>query len=232
MASKHQIIDILSRASKKIASAQSPENDQEVDDDDEEYVNVGIGGVLAATEKLLAVNRGLEPADMRDSWRFKKVYSPAALLKERIKLDADKVRYNIMRRVSKDKSLRSLHIAAFDPYARGLIIGNSLSQPLEEINPLQLVEAANSVTGMGPGGIGSEDAITEDAQNVTPSQFGFISPLEGPESSRAGIDTRRAWGSKLGSDGRIYQRFYDRRRKKFAWLNPDQVADFTVKLPD
>ncbi len=229
MSSLNQINDILALMEKPAASKQRV---TPIDNNDDDYVGIGTQGILAATEKLLAINRGLIPPDERDSWRFKTILTPDRLLKERIALDADKVRFNLMRRVAKDKSLRSVHMSAFDPYAHGLIIGNSLSQPLEEINPLQLAEQANSVTGMGPGGIGSEDAITEEAQNVTPSQFGFISALEGPESSRAGIDTRRAWGSKVGSNGKIYQRFFDKRKNVYTWLSPDDVAESVVQLPD
>lgn len=85
---------------------------------------------------------------------------------------------------------------------------------------------------MGPGGIGSADAVTEDAQSIAADQFGFIAPLSGPESERAGIDTRFAYGTKLGSDGRLYQRFYDRRKKKQRWMSPEDLDGLVVKLPD
>lgn len=59
---------------------------------------------------------------------------------------------------------------------------------------------------MGPGGIPSADSITNEAQAVHPSQFGFIDVISGPESEKAGVDVRAAWGTKVGSNGRIYQK--------------------------
>ena len=85
---------------------------------------------------------------------------------------------------------------------------------------------------MGPGGLGSSDSITEEAQAIHPSQFGYISVIEGPESERAGIDVRVAWGAKLGSNGRLYQKYYDRHSKKMRWLSPEDVSNLTVKIPD
>lgn len=193
---------------------------------------VGVRGVIAATEKLLAVNRGLTEADERDALQFKQLMTTDKLMRERVKMDADKVRLNMLRRVARFKNLKPINAGAFNSYAEGLLIGNPLSSPLEEINPMHLVEQARRITHMGPGGLPSEDAISVDAQNVHPSQFGFLSPLEGPESSKAGIDVRLAWGTKLGSDGRIYQKFYNPKTKTHHWLSAVDLDGKTVGLPD
>jgi DNA-directed RNA polymerase beta subunit len=215
------------------APAAPPESAQMLyDDDQDEYVPVGIGGLLASTEKLLAVNRGLTPTDDRDSWGFKRVKTPDMLMRERVRLDAAKTRLNLLRNAARMKNLSGMHSFAFNPYTEGLLVGNSLSMPLEEINPMQLVEQSRRITMMGPGGIGSEDAITQDMQAINATQFGFISPLEGPESSRAGVDVRLSWGTKYGSDGKVYQRFLDPRKKKYVWLSPEQVIGKVVKIPD
>lgn len=201
-------------------------------DDDPDFVPVGINAILAASEKLLAVNRGLVPPDARDSWSFKTVLTPDKLLRERIRLDADKVRLNLLRRVARTRNLAPVGAGAFDRYAEGLLVGNPLSQPLEEINPMHLVEQARRVTQMGPGGLPSDDSITAEAQALHPSQFGFLSTLEGPESSRAGVDTRLAHGARIGSDGRIYQKFHDRRAGVDRWVSPVDLEGKTVALPD
>lgn len=165
------------------------------DDDQDEYIPVGLSGLLASTEKLLAVNRGLTPTDDRDSWGFKRVKTPDMLMRERVRLDASKTRLNMLRNAARMKNLSGVHSFAFNPYSEGLLVGNSLSMPLEEINPMQLVEQSRRITMMGPGGIGSEDAITADMQAINATQFGFISPLEGPEchSQDSEVYTLRGW---------------------------------------
>lgn len=204
----------------------------ELDDDGEEYQGVGIDGVLASTEKLLAINRGMVDTDERDSMQFQKILTKPALFRERIKMDSGKIARTAMYRAAKTKSLKGIAPGAFNGYVTSVLVGNPLTSPLEEINPMQLVENARRVTRMGPGGLSSSDSITEDAQAVHPSQFGFISPIEGPESERAGIDVRLAHGTRIGSNGRIYQKMYDRRTKTMRWMSPEDLQGLVVKLPD
>jgi DNA-directed RNA polymerase beta subunit len=147
-------------------------------------------------------------------------------------MDAGKVSRQLMYQVARKKNLSSIPTAMFDPYVERLLVGNPLTAPLEEINPMQLTESARRITKMGPGGLGSSDSITEEAQAIHPSQFGYISVIEGPESERAGIDVRVAWGAKLGSNGRLYQKYFDRHSKKMRWLSPEDVSNLTIKIPD
>lgn len=235
MATRIEIDELLRRIRgeepEKSAKVNRAETASPYNEDDEE-VPVGVSGIMAATEKLLAVNRGLVPTDERDSQQFKRIYSTDKLMRERVKLDADKVRYNILRRAAKTKNLSGMHAFAFDPYTEGHLVGNPLSSPLEEINPIQLVEQSRRVTLMGPGGLGSANAITEEAQAIHPSQFGFLSTLEGPESEKIGIDSRVAWGVKLGSDGKFYQRFRDSHSGKMKWLSATDLDGHVLKLPD
>lgn len=163
--------------------------------DAEPTVPVGVKGVMAATEKLLAVNRGLTQPDIRDSMQFKHLMTTDKLLRERIRMDADRVRQSTLRRVARTRNLKSISPGAFDSYGTGLIVGNQLSMPLEEINPMHLVEQARRVSHMGQGGLGSDDAISADAQNVYADQFGYISPLEGPEchSYDSEVFTEKGW---------------------------------------
>ena len=183
------------------------------------------------------MNRGLTEPDERDSWIYKRVFTPDKLIRLRIKMDAgrapnQKLLQQVARRAARSKNLNAVFPGVFTPYVEGAIVSNPLSMPLEEINPMHLTTQHRRITHMGPGGINSDDAITADMQNVNPSQFGFISPVEGPESSRAGIDVRMAWGTKIGSDGRIYQKFIDRRSNTSRCLSPRDLKGLNVKIPD
>jgi DNA-directed RNA polymerase beta subunit len=227
---KNAAVSPVVNALRKTVPEVQPRKDP--DDDGEEYAPVGVDGLLAATEKLLAVNRGLEPTDERDSLVFKRFHTTDKLLAERVKLDADKTRQKLMYMSAKRKNLKMLHPFMFDGYANGMLLGNPLSAPLEEINPLHLMEQSRRATQMGPGGIGSDQAITEDMQAIHGSQFGFLSTLEGPESEKIGIDTRMAWGTKIGSDGKLYQLFRQRSTGKLKYMSPEDLDGKTLKLPD
>jgi DNA-directed RNA polymerase beta subunit len=201
-------------------------------DDDDEFVSVGLEGLLAATSKVAAVHRGDIPPDDRDALQFKRILPLNHLLRERVKLDTTHTRRRIAALASRRRSLQHVTPLAFDPEMTGQFVGNPLASPLEEINPMQLVQEAHRATHMGPGGIGSEDAITVGMQEVRASQLGFVSPLEGPESAKAGIDVRLAAGARIGSDGKLYQRFKNRQTGKYHWLSHEDAAQAAIKLPD
>ena len=200
-------------------------------EDDEDYVNLDFDSILAATDKLLAVNRGQISTDERDSQEYKRYYTTPSLLRERVRLDSGGAGNKMMRMASRHKSLKGWGPFALDDQVLGHLISNPLSTPLEEINPMQLVEQARRVTQMGQGGIGSENAISGEMQAVLPSQFGFLSPLEGPESAKIGVDARLAWGARVGSDGRLYQKVRDRRTGKMRWMSPRDLAGTSLGLP-
>lgn len=213
----------------KEAATQSFKYDDE-DEDDE--IDGGVDTLLAASEKVLAINRGLVDPDERDSLRYRKIYGPDKLLKERIDMDAEKVMRNTVRRISRSGNLASINPGHFNSYSEKLITGNPLSLALEEINPMHLTEQSRRVSQMGPGGLPSSTSITEEAQNLHPSEFMFLSAIEGPESERIGVDTRVAWGAKMGSDGNIYQRFRNKRTKKYEWLTAKDLENKVVALPE
>lgn len=168
---------------------------KDADPEDDEYMPIGVEGLLSATEKLLAVNRELDQPDHRDSLIFKKFMTTDKLLAERVTMDANKTRMRLMPMLAKQRSFRNLTPYAFDGYTTGYLMGNPLVTPLEEINPMHLVEQSRRVTQMGPGGIGTDNAITEDMQSVSPDQFGFLSSIEGPEclDEQSEVYTVRGW---------------------------------------
>jgi DNA-directed RNA polymerase beta subunit len=202
------------------------------DDDHEAYAPIGVDGLLAATEKLLAVNRGLAEPDDRDSLPNDRVYTVDRLMAERVKLDHGRTLRSMMGRLSRAKSLQPLGPDAFSEYSVGYIKSNPLVPALEEINLMHNLEQKRRITKMGPGGIGDPNAITNEMQAVSATQFGFIDSIAGPESEKAGIDVRLAHGARVGSDGRIYQLMRNRRTGKNQWVSPSDLRGKTVKLPD
>jgi hypothetical protein len=151
------------------------------DASEEPYISFGVSGLLASTQKLLNVNKGIDTTDFRDALKFKKMFPVNKQISERIRNDRTGVRKKLLAAASYRKNLSFLTPFYFDSYGEKQLIGNQLSSPLEEINPIHLLENARRTTQLGEGGIQSSDSITEDMQAVHPGQFGFLSGLEGPE---------------------------------------------------
>ena len=78
-----------------------------------------------------------------------------------------KVSRQLMYQAARRKNLSGLPAAAFDPYVERLLVGNPLTAPLEEINPMQLTESARRITKMGPGGLGSSDLLPRRLRQYT-----------------------------------------------------------------
>jgi DNA-directed RNA polymerase beta subunit len=138
----------------------------------------------------------------------------------------------MMGRLSRARTLTPMGPDAFGDYTVGYIKSNPNVPALEEINLMHALEQKRRITKMGPGGIGDPNAITEDMQSVSASQFGFVDPIAGPESEKAGIDVRLAHGARIGSDGRIYQLLINRKTGKKMWASPSDLRGKTLKLPD
>lgn len=134
------------------------------DDEHEAYESIGVDGLLAASEKLLAVNRGLERPDQRDIASNERVYTVDRLMAERVKLDHGKTLRTLMGRLSRRKNLSALGPAAFDAYTVDYLKGNPTASAIEEINPMNIMEQRRRITKMGPGGIGDPNAITVGMQ--------------------------------------------------------------------
>jgi len=217
---------------KTAAGAVFPHEEEPTKDEfGDTYIPIGVDGVIRSTQQILEV-KGDDVEDVRDQLQYKRLYRTHNMLKERITLDAGGLRRKAMWGVDKSKTLKSLPPFFMDNYVKDLLIGNSLSSPTEETNPLLLEDQGRRITMMGDGGIGSSSAITDEAQAVNPTTFGFISPLEGPESEKAGVDVRIASGAKLGDDGKIYQVYHDKRTGKDRWMSAADLKGLVVKLPE
>jgi len=144
------------------------ENDLEASDipsaSDDQYAPVGVGGLVAATQKALAMNRGLMDQDHRDGIQFKRIMNTPELLAERVKLDSTGSFRRIMGHAARHRSLKGFMPGALSDLVEKHITGSQLSSPLEEINPLDVLNQARRVTLMGPGGISSADMITAPMQ--------------------------------------------------------------------
>lgn len=232
MSDTHTIKEFLSQFIKQSQTTLTPQPSIQVPSDDDDEPNSGLDTILESSRKLMHINQGLVDPDERDSLTNKRIYNTNELMAERVRMDAGKLSNSILRKLNYRKNLQNLPPGFLDSYAEKHIVGNALSLPLEEINPMHLYEQAHRITQMGLGGIGSESAISTDAQNVHPSEFGFFDPWSGPESGRAGIDVRATENSRLGTDGKIYQKFFDRKNKRYVWLSPSDLDGKTIRIPD
>lgn len=200
---------------------------------------MGLRGVSRITpdllvrmaQKTLNLQRGHENPDDRDHPMFARVLSVEDHIPERISLDAGRIARNLLYKAQRTRNLAKMPDGALSPYVDQYLLGSRLTQPLEETNPLALLEQMQRLTKMGEGGIGSADAVTDSARDVNTGQVGFIDPVAGPEGGAIGIDTRVAYKTMKGRDNRLYAEFRDVRTGKTVLRTPEDMADRVVAFP-
>ena len=187
--------------------------------------------LVRTAQKLLHIHRGEEKVDDRDALHYTTVMAPEDLFRERVEKDAGQTARTLLWKVKRDKTLKRVGRLALNPYMDSLIHSSGLASPLEETNPVQLLEQANRLTRFGVGGIGDPEAVLSGARDVNGSQLGFVDPVAGPESSRAGVDVRMAYRTFKGPNQRIYAEFRNNRTGKMEYLSPEEVVDKSVAFP-
>ena len=114
-----------------------------------------------ASKKLLDVFARKVDADDRDNVVFSKFLSTEDYLKEHIEHDAGKIQFKAKSKLRQKRNLSWLHAGFFTPQVKSVFVGNSLSQNIEGVNPMEQYMLAHKVTKMGMGGIGCHSEDTE-----------------------------------------------------------------------
>lgn len=193
--------------------------------------NVDSDTLLDASSKLLAVARGDAEPDDRDALWNKWFRTPDDMFSDRVTKDAGKISQALFWRSRYDRSLKRLKPGHFTPQLHGLVVGNSLSQAVSGINPVEFMDLRLKVVQTGEGGIGSTDMIPDSAREVHPSQMGFIDYIKTPESTSVGVDQRFAWSVKKGPGNQIYTKVLGKDGNP-VWRTPSQLYGKKVGFPD
>jgi len=186
---------------------------------------------LAATRKLLAINKGEDETDDRDNPAFQTLLGPEDLLAERFGRDKNMLRRMLWKGTIR-KNLDHIPSGILTSGLLSAITDSGLGNPGEEINPGMLIEQMYRVSRLGEGGIPSVDSVPDEARSVQPGQFGFIDSLVTPESLKAGVDSRFAYAAEKGKDGRMYAPFRDARTGQTVFKSPQEITKAVLAFPN
>ena len=204
-------LDELLAVTKVSASPTAGWQTQTIDLSDKDYSQVGLSTLLRATQKIFNLANNLEDPDDRDSLAYQRFYGPEDFFKERIEKDAGGALRSAFFKATYRGSLNPFKSRPFDSQINSTLIGSGLGAPIEEVNPVEIMDQVLRVTRTGEGGISSSaHGIPKDTRSVQPSHLGFIDPVRTPESGQAGVDLRLTVGSLKGSDGQLYAKMRDR----------------------
>jgi hypothetical protein len=148
----------------------------------ESFEAVTPEALLAASSKLLKINKGEASADDRDSLIFKRIYATDDLLKAYFDKQVPTIAKKLGRSLEIKRDVKSIFSPAIfgEPIKRFFTVGDLSSTP-PQTNPVTIVAELGKTTPMGTGGIASTHSITSETRNLQPTHFGFLDPLATPE---------------------------------------------------
>ena len=187
--------------------------------------------LLASSQKLIKINRKEVEPDDRDNLKFSKFMGMEDYVEEHILRDAAHVQQKAANKMQQKKNLSWLTPGFFTPQVRSVIVGNTLANNVDGINPLEHWDNSHRVTKLGPGGIPSIEAVPDESRQVNTSSFGFFDPVHIMESEKVGVTNFIANNVAKGRDGKLYRVMKDKDGKT-KWMDHETILDHQVKIPE
>jgi len=196
------------------------------------YDHLSKDVILDATSKLIKVLKNEDEPDDRDHIAFSYFCGPEELFRERIDRDFKKKQKELLKKINSKQSLKVIPSGFFTSQLEATLLRSGLGQPLEEINPAEILDRATRITRSGEGGIPGPEAIAEESRNVHGSHLGFLDPVRVPENQNVGTDLQFARNVRKDINGNVYSKFKDARTGKEVWKNPVDLFDKNVVTSD
>lgn len=199
------------------------------------YTHVTGDTIRQATAKLLSIQGGA-PEDDRDSLLHKDLRTAGDFAYDKIMnyRNQGSVRRKAVRQMFSATDVRDLiKFDMFNEPIRQAFSKNQAAHVAPQINPVEMIAAAQQTTVMGPGGIQSHNAVDNmvGLKYMNSSHMGFLDPVRTPESENSGVVLRLPMGvSKRGKEPVIP--LYNLKTGKTELVTPTKFAESVVILPD
>jgi DNA-directed RNA polymerase beta subunit/DNA-directed RNA polymerase beta' subunit len=188
--------------------------------------------LLKATKKLLDVHFGRQEADDRDAMQFKDIHGVEDFIKERLEKNKTSLAFRVKRTIDnpkREKISQLINPGAFNNVVESFFTQDDRSATPEQTNPLEMLSGQYKATIMGPGGVKSDHAVTDDMRELHSSHYGFIDPIHTPESKRIGANLHLPLGFK--KDGNEIKMLVLDHSGKPVELNPAQAYHKKIAFP-
>jgi len=197
------------------------------------FKNIDGDALTRASAKMLQVHSGA-PEDDRDSLVFKDLRSAGDFVHDKLTdwRTSSAIRRKAMNKLNFAKNIREvMKYDTFNETIKQSFHKNSAARVADQINPVEMLASAQQTTIMGPGGIKSEQTITDEAKFINPSHLGFLDPIKTPEGDKTGITLRLPMGVR--KKGRTpYIPLYNVKTGKVEDVDPGKFLTSSVVLPD
>ena len=169
--------------------------------------------LLAATDYLLKLEKGLKNIDDIDHLKNRRVRTSGELLQIQFGIGLLRLEKNIREKINgkliflKNTLKNFISTKPLNGALREFFGTNPLSQFMDQINPLAEITHKRRLTSLGPGGI-SRDTATLEIRGIHPTHYGRICPIETPEGKNTGLVNSITTYARINNDGLIETPFY------------------------
>jgi DNA-directed RNA polymerase subunit beta len=167
--------------------------------------------ILATTDYLLKLEKGLESVDDIDHLKNRRVRTSGQLIQIQLAIGLIRLERIVREKLSKTTTIPTINSLVQTKVFNGALkefFGSSpLSQFMDQINPLSELTHKRRLSSLGPGGV-TRDNATLEIRGIHPSHYGRICPIETPEGKNTGLVNSMTTYAKVNTEGLIETPFY------------------------
>jgi DNA-directed RNA polymerase subunit beta len=200
---------------------------------------VTIPDIVASLSYMLNLIDGIGYTDDTDHLGNKRVRCVGELIQDKFRAGLNKMKKTIHDRMStsdlSNMNISSLiNIKALTSAVNQFFNSDSLSQFMDQTNPLAELTNKRRLSALGRGGL-TRDRASSAVRDVHPTHYGRICPIETPEGQNIGLISNLACYAKVNEYGflqtpyrPVKDRIVDNDRDHVRWLTADEERNHII----
>ena len=206
---------------------------------DSNSTHITIPDIVASLSYMLNFSEGIGEADDTDHLGNKRVRCVGELIQDKFRAGLSKMKRNIHDKMS-TSDLASITISSLiNPKALTSAVNqffnsDSLSQFMDQTNPLAELTNKRRLSALGRGGL-TRDRASSAVRDVHPTHYGRICPIETPEGQNIGLISNLACYAKVNQFGFIETPYrpvkdcvIDNDPNHVLWLTADEEKSHII----
>ena len=200
---------------------------------------VTIPDIVASLSYMLNLTDGIGYTDDTDHLGNKRVRCVGELIQDKFRAGLGKMKRTIHDRMStSDLSVLNIssliNIKALTSAVNQFFNSDSLSQFMDQTNPLAELTNKRRLSALGRGGL-TRDRASSAVRDVHPTHYGRICPIETPEGQNIGLISNLACYAKVNEYGflqtpyrPVHDRIVDNDKDHVQWLTADEERNHII----
>ncbi len=200
---------------------------------------VTTSDIVASLSYMLNLSDGIGSTDDTDHLGNKRVRCVGELIQDKFRAGLSKMKRTIHDRMStsdlSNMNIASLiNIKALTSAVNQFFNSDSLSQFMDQTNPLAELTNKRRLSALGRGGL-TRDRASSAVRDVHPTHYGRICPIETPEGQNIGLISNLACYARVNQYGflqtpyrPVHNRIIDNDKEHVLWLTADEERNHII----